>query len=70
MKVKLIFFEGITPDKVEEINVENFNWDGFEIVETNENEISGWYGEGSISGQHYISVTREDYERHKLEIIS
>jgi len=54
MKVKLIFFEGITPDKVEEINVENFNWDGFEIVETNENEISGWYGEGSISGQHYI----------------
>jgi hypothetical protein len=66
MKVKVRFFK---EDEFKEIDVENFNWDEFKISETSENEVSGWYGRGSISGQHYISVTREDYERHKLEII-
>ena len=63
MKVKVKFFE---EDEFKEINVENFNWDEFKITESNKNEVSGWYGRGSISGQHYISVTREDYELHKL----
>jgi len=65
MKVNVKFFE---EDEYKEINVENFNWDEFKIIESHENRVSCWYGKGSISGQHYISVNNEDYELHKTSI--
>ena len=27
--------------------------------------VFGWYGKGSISGQHYVTVDRKDYDNRK-----
>jgi hypothetical protein len=44
-----------------EVEVPNFNWVEFRAVEVINESVFGWYGKGSISGQHYIEVNKEDY---------
>jgi len=47
------------------IEIPSFNWDEFRVVKVFEDVVFGWYGKGSISGQHYIEVSREDYDKNK-----
>ncbi len=48
-----------------EVEVPNFNWVEFREVEILDESVFGWYGKGSISGQHYIEINRKDYNMNK-----
>jgi hypothetical protein len=48
-----------------EVEVPNFNWVEFREVEMLDESVFGWYGKGSISGQHYIEISKEDYNKNK-----
>jgi len=60
MKLKVRFSNEDTP-----IEVPNFDWSEFRAVNIFDDVVFGWYGKGSISGQHYVAIDRKDYDNKK-----
>lgn len=60
MKMKVRFSNDDTS-----IEVPNFDWAEFRAVNIFDDIVFGWYGKGSISGQHYVAIDRKDYDNKK-----